>query len=58
MKFEWDVKKYDKNIKKHDIDFIEASSIFGDKNILSIFMPRILKLKSDGFLWETQVQVN
>ncbi|MCB1201981.1 MAG: BrnT family toxin [Leptospiraceae bacterium] len=37
MKFEWDVKKYDKNIKKHDIDFIEASYIFGDKNILSFF---------------------
>ena len=28
--FEWDPDKAEKNISKHDVDFVEASSIFDD----------------------------
>jgi uncharacterized protein len=30
MKFEWDPKKADKNLKKHGVTFPEAATIFGD----------------------------
>ena len=30
LKFEWDKKKNDTNIKKHGVSFIEASSVFLD----------------------------
>ena len=30
MKFEWDNKKAEANLKKHQIAFEEAASVFGD----------------------------
>lgn len=30
MEFEWDNKKASKNLKKHDVSFQEAASVFGD----------------------------
>lgn len=30
MQFEWDPKKAEHNLKKHAVDFIEASSVFYD----------------------------
>ena len=30
MKFEWDPDKATENLKKHGVDFVEASTIFGD----------------------------
>jgi uncharacterized DUF497 family protein len=35
--FSWDFKKARANILKHKVTFEDASSIFSDKNILSIF---------------------
>ena len=37
MKFEWDSRKADSNLKKHGVSFQEAASIFG--NVLSITYP-------------------
>lgn len=37
MKFEWDVKKNQSNIKKHGISFDEASYVFSDPFSLSLF---------------------
>ena len=34
MKFEWDENKNERNKKKHNVSFEEASSIFDDKNSL------------------------
>ena len=36
IKFEWDKKKNDTNIKKHGVSFIEASSVFLDDFALLI----------------------
>jgi uncharacterized DUF497 family protein len=30
VKFEWDPDKAAENLKKHGVDFVEASTIFGD----------------------------
>ena len=30
MRFEWDTKKAEKNLKKHGVTFEEAATIFGD----------------------------
>ena len=30
MKFEWDLQKADRNLKKHDVSFQEAASVFVD----------------------------
>lgn len=30
MEFEWDVKKERANVRKHGVDFQEASTVFGD----------------------------
>ena len=30
MEFEWDVKKERANVRKHGVDFREASTVFGD----------------------------
>ncbi|MBM2814924.1 MAG: hypothetical protein HW421_1686 [Ignavibacteria bacterium] len=35
--FSWDIKKAKANVIKHNISFEEASGIFKDSNILSIF---------------------
>ncbi len=37
MKFEWDPRKADSNLKKHGVSFQEAASVFGDA--LSITYP-------------------
>ncbi|HKA54662.1 MAG TPA: BrnT family toxin [Candidatus Binatia bacterium] len=37
MKFEWDPRKARRNLRKHGIDFDEASTVFAD--ILSITIP-------------------
>jgi uncharacterized protein len=37
MKFEWDIKKAESNLKKHGVSFQEATSVFGD--FLSITYP-------------------
>jgi len=37
MRFSWDDEKSKSNIVKHKISFDEASTIFNDENILSIF---------------------
>lgn len=37
MKFEWDPRKANSNLKKHGVSFQEAASIFG--NVLSITYP-------------------
>lgn len=37
MEFEWDLDKAAQNLKKHDVSFREAASVFGDS--LSITFP-------------------
>ncbi len=37
MRFEWDRKKTDSNIRKHGISFEQAAFIFADKNSLSLY---------------------
>jgi uncharacterized DUF497 family protein len=37
MKFEWDTNKEKSNIKKHDVNFEQASYIFADKFALSMY---------------------
>jgi uncharacterized DUF497 family protein len=39
MKFEWDKNKAEKNQKKHDISFAEATTIFGDPLEITINDP-------------------
>ena len=39
MKFEWDVKKVRRNLKKHKISFEEAVTVFGDPLSLTIEDP-------------------
>ena len=37
MKFEWDEKKNQQNIKKHNVSFQEAETVFDDPNSLILF---------------------
>lgn len=37
MRFEWDVKKEEINIKKHKIDFTTAAYVFDDENRIELF---------------------
>lgn len=37
MRFEWDVKKEEINIKKHKIDFTTAAFVFDDENRIELF---------------------
>lgn len=39
LTFEWDEKKAASNLLKHEVSFEEASTIFGDKNALTIADP-------------------
>ena len=39
MEFEWDPQKAIKNIQKHDVSFVEAATVFGDKLSITIFDP-------------------
>ena len=36
LNFEWDAKKARSNAKKHGISFLEASTVFGDANSVTI----------------------
>lgn len=36
MKFEWDYKKAERNLKKHGVDFADAVSIFYDLNAITL----------------------
>jgi len=36
LNFEWDAKKARSNAEKHGISFLEASTVFGDPNSLTI----------------------
>ncbi|MBI3351514.1 MAG: BrnT family toxin [Nitrospirae bacterium] len=37
MKFEWDLEKEKANRKKHNVTFLEASTVFADKYQLNLF---------------------
>ena len=39
MDFEWDPEKEQSNRKKHDVSFLEASTVFGDPMELAIYDP-------------------
>lgn len=39
MDFEWDPEKEQWNRKKHDVSFLEASTVFGDPMELAIYDP-------------------
>jgi uncharacterized DUF497 family protein len=30
LKFEWDLKKAEANVRKHEVSFVEATTVFGD----------------------------
>ena len=34
MKFEWDLDKYEENIKKHQVSFKEAKTVFLDEHMI------------------------
>lgn len=37
MKFEWNPKKAESNLKKHKISFVEACYVFADTDILTLY---------------------
>ena len=39
MDFEWDPEKEQSNRRKHDVSFLEASTVFGDPMELTIYDP-------------------
>jgi uncharacterized DUF497 family protein len=39
MEFEWNSAKADSNERKHGIDFVEASTVFGDPLEITIYDP-------------------
>jgi uncharacterized DUF497 family protein len=39
LEFEWDPDKADANYKKHQVDFTEATSIFGDLLSITVYDP-------------------
>ena len=39
MNFEWDLEKEQSNQRKHDVSFLEASTVFGDSMELTIYDP-------------------
>jgi uncharacterized DUF497 family protein len=39
MRFEWDPKKAEKNLKKHGVTFQEAATVFGDPLAISFADP-------------------
>jgi len=49
IKFRWDVRKAERNIKKHKVSFEEASTVFFDENAIEFFDPDHSK-KEDRFL--------
>jgi hypothetical protein len=40
VKFEWDPKKAEHNVKKHGVEFEEASTVFGDPLAATVPDPR------------------
>ena len=39
MEFEWDPKKAEKNVKKHGVEFTEATTVFGDPLSITVRDP-------------------
>jgi len=39
LRFEWDEKKQESNIKKHGVSFEEARTVFFDENAIQFFDP-------------------
>ena len=39
MKFEWDPKKADENLKKHGVEFVEATTVFADPLSITVRDP-------------------
>jgi uncharacterized protein len=39
MRFEWDPRKAEKNLKKHGVAFQEAATVFGDPLAISFYDP-------------------
>ena len=39
MEFEWDPKKADENLKKHGVDFPEATTVFADPSSITVGDP-------------------
>ena len=39
MEFEWDPKKADENAKKHDVEFVEAATVFADPLSITVRDP-------------------
>ncbi|MEK6712834.1 MAG: BrnT family toxin, partial [Nitrospirota bacterium] len=39
MEFEWDPKKSATNVRKHDVTFQEASTVFGDRLAMTFVDP-------------------
>lgn len=50
IEFEWDLKKATSNIKKHDVSFEEAKSVFYDEFAIQFYDPDDSSLKEDRFL--------
>lgn len=49
ISFEWDVKKAETNLKKHNVSFEEASSVFMDENAI-LFDDPDHSIEEDRFL--------
>jgi len=49
IKFSWDARKAERNIKKHKVSFEEASTVFFDERAIEFFDPDHSK-KEDRFL--------
>jgi len=39
VEFEWDPKKAGENLKKHDVDFVEAATVFADSLSITVRDP-------------------
>jgi uncharacterized DUF497 family protein len=48
IKFEWDNRKARQNLRKHQVDFAEASTVFADTLSITFLIPTIRKMKSAG----------
>ncbi len=49
IKFQWDEKKNQSNVKKHGIDFDTAAKVFGDPNRLELWYEDHSRLFEDRF---------
>lgn len=55
LKFEWDRKKADSNMKKHGMSFEEAATAFGDPLSITIHDPN-LSVDEDRFILEGETE--